>query len=265
MPPSRLISPADLPGDPLRFLSERLDACRDRIARAAARAGRSARDVRLVAVTKYVDAGVIGLLYGLGLRDFGESRVQALAVKRQELVALGRSHLAVNPQGLVALPDAQFHLLGHLQRNKVRRALESCAVIQSVDSLRLLEEIERQAESSTGSLPDLYIEVNVSGEEQKTGLPERELTSLLEEASRRPAIAPMIRGLMGMAPAVSDPQEARPSFRRLRELRDAARRAELLPPDADLSMGMTDDFEAAIEEGAGTVRIGRLLYGEAMG
>ena len=241
----QLLTLSDLPGDPLEFLSGRLDDCRRRIAAAALRCGRTASEIQLLPVTKYVDTEIIRLLYQLGVRDFGENRAQE-AIQKAE--------------ALRDLPDLRLHFIGHLQRNKVRKILEHCAVLQSLDSLRLLDEIDSRLASSGHAAPTVYVEVNISGERQKTGIAPEELEGLLEAAAGKPMIGPNVRGLMGMALRVDDPEAARPCFRQLRELRDRNREAGLLPDVAALSMGMSTDFPVAIEEGATIVRVGTILY-----
>jgi len=229
-------------------LQTNLQRCRERIADAAKRAGRDPGDVLLVAVTKYVDADVNRLLYRAGVRDFGESTVQQAHAKRRQLEDLA---------------DARWHFIGHLQRNKVARALEFASTIQSVDSMRLVQEISVQSKKRGGSVPGLYVEVNVSGEAHKTGLPPTDLRGLLEVLRNGEVVETWERGVLGlmtMAPHSDDPEEARPVFRKLSKLRDTLSQEGLLPETAGLSMGMSGDFSVAIEEGATVVRIGSLLF-----
>lgn len=239
-------------------LGANLDRVRARIEASALKAGRDPATITLVAVTKYVGPEIVKYLYELGLRDFGESTVQELSSKASALGPL---------EGL------RWHLLGHLQRNKVAKALRFARSIHSLDSERLLEEIVSQASRRGLSIPELWVEVNVSREPQKTGLAPESLRRLLETArslllpssgagsgtpeSLRPA---PLAGLMTLAPYSADPEAARPYFRLLRELRDASVAEGLLPPEAGLSMGMSGDFEVAIEEGATAVRIGSALF-----
>jgi PLP dependent protein len=237
---------SSLPGEEREALAGRIHAVRGRIASAALRAGRSPQEVTLVAVTKTVPPAVIRAAYDLGLRTFGENRVQEANGK---LAALD-------------LPGARWELIGHLQTNKAERAVQIFARIESVDSVRLAELLNDRAAEHGRSMPCL-LEVNTGGEASKSGFaPEAVL-----EAARRIALLPHLRleGLMTIAPITDNPENARPYFRRLRELRDALRRSIPLGEDggwAELSMGMTDDFEAAIAEGATLVRIGRALFGE---
>lgn len=245
------------PGVEARRLGLNLDRVRARIEAAALRARRDPKDILLVAVTKYADAQFVKILYDLGVRDFGESTVQGLASK---VAALGR------------LEGARWHLVGHLQRNKVAKALQLARSVHSLDSERLLDEIVSQAARRGLALPELWVEVNVSREPQKTGLAPEELRSLLDAARRKlppleggplgPAPAPPARiaGLMTLAPYAEDPEAARPHFRKLRELRDACVAEGLLPAGAGLSMGMSGDFEVAVEEGATAVRVGSALF-----
>ena len=221
-------------------LASNLGRVRARIAAAAARSGREARGVTLVGVTKSVGPEEARALFALGLEDLGENRVQELERKAK---ALG--------------PGPRWHLVGPLQRNKARPASEIACLIHSADSLRLLETLDRIA-AERGEPVRVLLEVNVSGEATKHGFPAAECLSALREA--RPMQGIRIEGLMTMPPPAQDPETVRPHFRRLRELRDAAIAEALLPPKAALSMGMTQDFEVAIEEGATIVRIGTALF-----
>lgn len=213
---------------------------RARIAEAARRAGRRPEDVLLVAVTKTVGPERIREAVALGLRTFGENRVQEA---RQKV-----------PQ----VPGVSWHLVGSLQRNKVKEALRLFEVIHSVDSLPLAQEISRRVLQDAHPPVDVFIQVNISEEPQKHGVAPEAAEELVAQAVRLPGIR--VRGLMGIAPLVPDPERARPYFRRLRELRDRIAARHPAHPLPDLSMGMTDDFEVAIEEGATVVRIGRALF-----
>ena len=208
---------------------------RARIGVAAERAGRDPASVTLIAVSKTFPAEAIAAAVAAGVRDIGENRVQEAEGKRAALDALG-----VRPV---------WHLIGHLQTNKVKTALQVFDILHSVDSLRLAETLSRHATAPV----DVLLEVNVGGEASKFGFAPEETLRAVEQVGRLPNLRP--RGLMTVAPAVDEPEDVRPVFRRLRELRDAAGLV-------DLSMGMTHDFEVAIEEGATMIRVGRAIFGE---
>jgi PLP dependent protein len=213
---------------------------RARIAEAALRSGRSPESVMLIGVTKTVGVDRIREVVACGVRALGENRVQEARAKVAEV------------------PGVAWHLIGSLQRNKVKEALRLFAVIHSVDSFDLAEEMNRRQSEREGSPLEVLIQVNISEEPQKHGASPEDTEHLVAQVLGLPGVR--VRGLMGMAPLVSHPEEARPYFRRLRELRDRLR--ERLPGTTvdDLSMGMTDDFEVAIEEGATMVRVGRALF-----
>jgi PLP dependent protein len=224
-----------------------LAAVRERLAAAARRAGRRPEEIALMAVSKTFPPAVIREAYAGGQRLFGENRVQEFAEKAGAL-----SDLA----------GAEWHMIGHLQSNKSAKAAEVFSAIDSVDSLRLAEKLNAAAEKIGKQLPVL-IELNVGGEAAKSGLAadSPELEQLLAAA---PALAALqFRGLMTIPPFTEDPQQARPYFRRLRDVRDqiAARRLPAISLDA-LSMGMSHDFEVAIEEGSTCVRVGTAIFGE---
>jgi len=221
-------------------LRRNLDDVRGRMAAACQRAGRRVDEVLLVAVTKTVGAEIIRELAALGVTDIGESRVQDAEHKRD---ALG---------GKLGL---RWHLIGHLQTNKVRLALHVFDRIHSVDSQHLAAEIDRRAEA--GLTIPVLIEVNTSGEETKFGVAPDAVLALIE--SLRPLAHVRVEGLMTMAPFAEDREAARPFFARLRDLAEKARAATSLPLP-HLSMGMTQDFEVAIEEGATMVRVGTALF-----
>ncbi len=234
-----------------------LTRVRDRIAAAAQRGGRGPEEVTLVAVTKTHPARVVAAAYAAGLRDFGENRLEEASAKIPTV------------QEIIPLPERpRWHMVGHLQRRKVRRAVALFDLIHSVDTLRLAQRINRVTEES-GKVIQVLLEVNVSGEASKYGF---DLSAAAGKQARAAFFAdveqilalPYLRpcGLMTMAPIVTDPEQARPIFVALRTLRDDVSRRF---PEADwceLSMGMTDDFEVAIEEGATMVRIGRAVFGE---
>jgi len=220
---------------------------RERIGAAARRAGRSLEDIALMAVSKTQPAEHIREAYEAGLRVFGENRVQEFANK-------------VN--ALRDLHNAEWHMIGHLQTNKAVRTAELFRAVDSVDSLKLAEKLDAAARA-LGRKLDVLVEINVGGEEAKSGAaPDSPaLDELLMAAPRLEAL--VFRGLMTVPPFSDDPQGARPYFRELHELRDeiAARKLPAITMD-QLSMGMSHDFEVAIEEGSTCVRVGTAIFGE---
>lgn len=219
---------------------------RERIFHACKRSGRNEAQVMLMAVSKTVEPGRITEAYAAGLRMFGENRVQEFEGKST---------------ALSELKDAEWHLIGHLQSNKARKAAELFHAVDSVDSVRLAEKLN-QAATEGGKKLDVLIEIKVGQEESKAGIPldSPELEDLLRAA---PKLANLqIRGLMTVPPFTDDPEGARPYFRLLRDLRDqvAARKLPAVQMDV-LSMGMSHDFEIAIEEGSTCVRVGSAIFG----
>ncbi len=211
-----------------------------RIAAAARRARRNADEIQLIAVTKTFGPDVVADALAAGLTIFGENKVQEAAWKIPEC------------------PNrAQWQLIGHLQRNKARHAVELFSTIHSVDSDRLLNALAEAAQAS-GNRPEIYLEINTSGEPGKYGLPPQSAHTLAERAMSLPSLT--LTGLMTMAPFTPTPEETRPCFARLRQLRDTLER-DLGLPLPHLSMGMSGDFEIAIEEGATDIRIGTALFG----
>jgi pyridoxal phosphate enzyme (YggS family) len=222
-------------------LESRLTTVRYRVDAAAERAGRDPSDVTIVGVTKTVGRAEVDLAYELGIRAFGENRVQDARVKFQ------------NP-----LPaDAQLHMIGSLQSNKAKVAAELFDVIQSVDRASLVDALSKQAES-TGRTIDVLLEINVAGEAQKAGCPLADVPALLQLVTSKSGFRPL--GLMTMAPLVDDATAVRPVFGGLRQLAERLREQTGLELPV-LSMGMSNDFEAAIAEGATHVRIGRAIFG----
>ena len=202
-----------------------------------------------MAVCKTIAAERIREAHAAGQRLFGENRVQEFAEKQP--------HLA-------GLPGAQFHLIGHLQSNKAAKAAELFHAVDSVDSLRLAERLDAAARRFGKRLPVL-IEINIGGEAAKSGLSpdDMELEELLRDAPRLEALE--IRGLMSIPPHTEDPEDTRPYFRRVRELRESIIRRKLpYVAMAELSMGMSHDFEVAIEEGSTCVRVGTAIFGERL-
>ena len=222
-------------------IASRLQQVRDRIAGACARSDRDPGSVRLVAVTKTVPPAGVAAALAAGQTLFGENRVQEALQKMSEVG-----------------PEATWHLVGHLQKNKARHAVGAFALIHGVDDAELARELDRRAAARSMTQPVL-VQVNLSGEVSKSGSDETELLPLLTEVARLPRLD--LCGLMIIPPPVDDPELSRPWFRRLRALRD--RSASVLEhPLPELSMGMTDDFEIAIEEGATLVRVGRAIFGD---
>ncbi len=240
-------------------IADNLRQVRARIAEAAEQAGRLPGDVTLVGVTKYVGASEAAELLAAGCTDLGESRPQQLW---QKAAALGETG-PTSPGELASAsgrPVPRWHMIGHLQRNKVRRTLPLVALIHSVDSERLLQAIdEAQAAEFTSSAMRVLLEVNTSGEAAKHGLAPDEVEPLLASAERFPNVA--ICGLMTMAALAGGTAVAEENFAALRELRD---RLRPLAPECvrldELSMGMSADFEAAIRQGATMVRVGSILW-----
>jgi PLP dependent protein len=223
-------------------IAERASAIRERVAEAAARNGRSPLDVTLCAVSKTYPAACIDEVAASGVDDIGENKVQEAEGKKPDVTARMR-----------------WHLIGHLQSNKARRAVELFDVIQTVDSLKLAERIDRIA-VETGRRIDVYIEVDLAGEAGKAGAPEGDVAPIAEALDAAEGVR--LAGLMAIPPFFDDPADVRPFFRRLRELRDRLNDSGRLErPIAGLSMGMSHDFEVAIEEGATLVRVGTAIFG----
>jgi hypothetical protein len=223
-------------------IADNLAAVRERIAAAARRSGRRAEDVQLVAATKYVDPESIRQLIAAGCIDLGESRPQQLWQKSDQL----------------PVPGVRWHLIGHLQRNKIRRTLPIVAIVHSLGSERLLAALDEEARLA-GRRVTALLEINMSGEVAKHGLHPDAAQPLLDALAAYPHVE--VQGLMTMAPLEGDLDDARRCFARLRELRD--RLQTVAPAGAglrELSMGMSGDFEPAIEEGATIVRIGSALF-----
>jgi PLP dependent protein len=229
-------------------LAANLFQVRERIEMAAARSGRRAEEITLIAVSKTHSARRIQELYDVGVRHFGENRIQEWELKRPHLAGL----------------DATWHMIGHVQKNKALRAAHLFDTVDSVDSIALAEKLARaRAEldsSEIGARLRVLIEVKLDPEPAKSGIDADAVPRLAEAVMRLPQLE--LRGLMGVPPYSDDPEGARPYFRRLRELRDATQiqfGPEIFPA---LSMGMSHDFEIAIEEGATEIRVGTALFGE---
>jgi pyridoxal phosphate enzyme (YggS family) len=243
-------------------LQSRYADVRRRIAQAAAGSGRRAEDILLVAVTKYAEPDQIRALIQAGHRDFGENRVQNLIQKAAVIEEyMARRQVAPNsgapPQGPGHI---RWHMIGHLQRNKARKAVELCRLIHSVDSLRLAEEIQSVAARREEPV-DVLVQVNCSGEASKFGCPPPAAPHLAEQIDTM--ISVRVRGLMTMAALEAGPGEVRDTFARCRELFDEIKRSGVGDGKFDiLSMGMSGDFETAIAEGANLVRVGSAIFGE---
>jgi pyridoxal phosphate enzyme (YggS family) len=228
-------------------IAENIARVRERISAAAARVGRDPRSITLMAVSKTVDAGRVLEALQAGVLVFGENRVQEFEQKFPE------------PEGR---KGAEWHLIGHLQTNKARKATEIFDAVDSLDSLRLADKLDQAAGACSKVLPVL-IEINIGGEESKTGIPldSPQLDELLQAMPRFEHLE--VRGLMAVPPFTPHPEGARPYFRVVRDLRDsiAARGLPRIRMDS-LSLGMSHDFEVAIEEGSTCVRVGTAIFGE---
>ena len=223
-------------------IRERLVRVRERIARAAERAGRSAEDITLIAVSKTFDSATVQQAVDAGARDLGENRVQE----------------AIAKVGVVQ-GEARWHLIGHLQSNKARQAVEAFDVIHTIDSNQLADRLDRIA-GDLGRRPSVLVQVDLAHEPTKSGADESELPAIVEALESASHLE--FRGLMTLPPFFDSPEQTRPYFRKLREIleglnlhRSAEKRL------TELSMGMTNDFEVAIEEGATMVRVGTAIFG----
>ena len=278
-------------------IPERYALVRDRIARAAQRAGRSAKDIVLVAVTKTAEPEQLREMIDLGHRDFGENRVQTLlhhagiveeylgrlkihATSRKgtgpgsdgsrdasrvvgsQAIPVGSPRAAAGGGGKTPDPPAvRWHMIGHLQRNKARKMAEIVRLVHSVDSLRLAEELQAIA-TRRDEVIDVLVQVNCSGEAQKFGCPLPAAIPLAEQIDTMVNVR--VRGLMTMAAEGETPEDARQAFVRCRELFEELKKSGVSPGNINLlSMGMSGDFEVAIEEGANIVRVGSAIFGEA--
>ncbi|MCR4441145.1 MAG: YggS family pyridoxal phosphate-dependent enzyme [Peptococcaceae bacterium] len=224
------------------MIKQNLLVLKEEIYEACRRSGRKPDEVVLVAVSKSHPVETIRKAYDLGQRVFGENRVQELLKKQPELP-----------------PDMEWHLVGTLQRNKVKQVIDKVSLIHSVDSLPLAKEISRQAVLK-GKTAHVLLQVNIAEEASKHGFLQKELAAAVKEINDLPGIK--IKGLMTIAPITRNPQEVRPVFRRLRELAGEMKALGLPDLEMDeLSMGMSDDFQVAVEEGATLVRIGSRIFG----
>lgn len=225
-------------------IASNLFKVQETIRKAALKAGRKPKDIKLVAVTKTVDPSKIKEAIKAGVTIVGENYVQEAKEKIAQI-----DH------------DIQWHMIGHLQTNKAKHAVKLFDMIQSVDSLRLAEELNKQAKR-LGTVVKILIQVNVSGEESKFGVSPQGIHSLISQISNKMENL-SIQGLMTMPPYFNDPERTRPYFRALRELRDRIVSSEIRNVTlGELSMGISNDYEMAIEEGATIVRIGTAIFGE---
>ena len=257
------VKPSGTAGTVDQTLQNRYAQVKQRVAAAARISGRRAQDIILVAVTKYAETDQVRALIQLGHRDFGENRVQAL-LHRVPMIDEFMARRRVLPHAGHHAPaqgDAvRWHMIGHLQRNKARKAVEMCRLLHSVDSLRLAEEIQGAAAKREQPV-DVLVQVNCSGEKSKFGCPPPAAPHLAEQIDTMVTVR--VRGLMTMAALGASPEEARDTFARCRELFEEIKKTGIADGKFDLlSMGMSSDFEPAIAEGSNMVRIGSAIFGE---
>lgn len=225
------------------YILENYQRVEGRVAAACARAGRDRSEVTLIAVSKTKPVEDIQALIDYGVTNFGENKVQEMCAKEEAL-----------QKGL------SWHMIGHLQRNKVKYLMGKTCLIHSVDSLRLAQEIQKEA-AKAGIICPVLMEINIGNEESKGGIEIDEAETLARQIAEMPNLK--LKGLMCIAPFVDDPEENRDHFRRMRAKRDELVALQIPATDIrELSMGMTGDFEVAIEEGATLVRVGTAIFGE---
>ncbi len=225
------------------MVKENLAQVRENIRKACERAGRPPKEVTLISVSKTKPVPMLEEAYAAGSRDFGENKVQEIMDKYPQLPG-----------------DIRWHMIGHLQRNKVKYIVDKVSLIHSVDSLRLAQEISSQAGKKQVDV-DILLEVNIAGEESKFGIAREDAIRLVQEAAALPHIH--VKGLMTIAPFVSDPEDNRQYFRQIRELSVDIEQKNIDNVNMSvLSMGMTGDYMVAIEEGATMVRVGTGIFGE---
>ncbi len=223
-------------------ITENLDAVRQQIDAACRRCGRDPQEVTLIAVSKTKPLELLQDAYAAGARDFGENKVQEIVEKAPRM-----------PE------DAKFHMIGHLQRNKVKQVLPHVVMIHSVDSMRLAEQIQQEAEK-TGRVVDILLEVNVAKEESKFGFYPEDVMDAVEKISRFSNLK--LCGLMTIAPFVDDSEENRPVFKKLYQLSVDIKKKNIDNVTMSaLSMGMTGDYQVAVEEGATMIRVGTGIFG----
>lgn len=226
----------------MNTIRDHLTEVRENIRKACERAGRSPEEVTLIAVSKTKPLFMLEEAYEAGARDFGENKVQEILEKAPEM-----------PE------DARFHMIGHLQRNKVKQVLPHAVLIHSVDSLRLAEQIDQEAEK-LGMTANILLEVNVAKEESKFGMMPEDVMELTEQIAALPHL--QIQGLMTIAPFVDDPEKNRPVFQKLYQLSVDIKKKNIDNVSMSvLSMGMTGDYQVAVEEGATMIRVGTGIFG----
>ncbi len=224
------------------MLSDNLHEVQENIRKACERSGRNPEDVTLIAVSKTKPVSDIEQIYAAGIREFGENKVQEMNDKQKVLPG-----------------DINWHMIGHLQRNKVKYIVDNVAMIHSVDSVRLAEEISKEAVKKNVAV-DILVEVNVAKEESKFGLYTEDVRQFVEQISKLPGIN--IKGLMTSAPFVDNPEDNRQYFRKLKDLSVDINAKNIDNVHMDfLSMGMTNDYVVAVEEGATHVRVGTAIFG----
>lgn len=226
------------------MLKDNLIKVQENIINAARRAGRDPEEITLIAVSKTKPVPMIQEIYDAGIREFGENKVQEIVSKS-----------AVLPD------DIHWHMIGHLQRNKVKSVIDKACLIHSVDSLRLAAQISEEADKKGISAVEILLEVNIAGEETKFGFSADETYDALKEIAAMPHI--IVRGLMTSAPYVADPEDNRKYFKQMKQLCVDLKAKNIDNTSMDfLSMGMTNDYEIAVEEGATHVRVGTAIFGE---
>jgi len=226
------------------MITQNLALVKERIEDAAKRAGRNPAEIRLVCVTKTATANQLQEAISSGISDIGENRVKDALLKYDSLGEQAK--------------NVKWHMIGHLQTNKVKKCLQIFDTIHSLDSINLADEIDKQAKS-LGKCIDCLVQVNVSGEDSKYGISPEETEAFIRKVSLFSNIH--IAGLMTMAPFVDNPEQVRPFFRKIYSLKESLRKMDISNTDVkDISMGMTQDFEVAIEEGATFVRIGTAIF-----
>ena len=224
------------------MLKDNFETVEKNVAAACKRAGRDRSEVTLIAVSKTKPVEMLREVYDAGARDFGENKVQEICEKYDQLPS-----------------DIKWHMIGHLQRNKVKQVIDKAALIHSVDSYRLAQEISLQAQKQNITVP-ILIEVNIAKEESKFGIAKEDTIQLVEEIAELPNLT--IQGLMTIAPFVDDPEDNRLYFREIKQLSVDIKNKNIDNVTMDvLSMGMTNDYEVAIEEGATIVRVGTGIFG----